>query len=302
MSHDLEDLLISLPNRNDVELHTIITKLTPASDYPTLLLLHFWGGSNRTYARLISQLQTKFNIVAPSLRGWGRSSRPDNQQAYRIEDYAEDISDLIVYLKTQRPALVGNGVLLAGHSMGGKIAQVLLLRSELKDILKGLVLIAPAPAKSFQLPTAEMREQQRNAYNSIVSARFVFENVGIAHPDAIGQAEIAALAEGAVGGSEPAKVAWPEYGMGEDYGDAVVKAVRKTWQMGQLKVLVVSGKLDQIETPSNVEIEVVERLRGAGADVTMKTLDDVGHFIPVEAPEALAGNIETFVKEKIETV
>ena len=288
MAHRQEDILIPLPNRNGAALHTIISTTTLGDQRPTLMLLHFWGGSNRTYARLITQLQNKFNIVAPSLRGWGESSKPEDPSAYQIADYADDITDLLSSLHTERPDLFNNGTVLVGHSMGGKIAQILLTKPEFEDVLRGLVLIAPAPASSFQLPTSEMREQQLHAYDSLESARFVVENVLLGRPDAIEPDEVEKLAGDAFGGSEAAKKAWPDYGMGEDYGDAVINAVHTRSGDGGLKVLVVVGSLDQVETPPRVQIEVVEPLRIAGTNVAWEELEDVGHLSPVEAPELLA--------------
>lgn len=65
-----------------IELDTVINVCSSvrAKTRPTLLLLHFWGGSKRTWRRVVEELKDECNVIAPSLRGWGRSSRPMDPQ------------------------------------------------------------------------------------------------------------------------------------------------------------------------------------------------------------------------------
>lgn len=294
-----EEFMITLPNRSEITLHTTINTAEAGNRRPTLLLLHFWGGSNRTFSPLILQLQHEFNIIAPSLRGWGRSSKPEDPGAYRIADWVEDIVQLIAYMQTARPTLLANGLFLVGHSIGGKIAQVLLSRPEVGGILKGLVLLAPAPAGSFRLPTREMQEQQMHAFDDTDSARFVVENVLLGYPTAVSESKIAALAADGVCGGAGVKKALPNYGMVEDYEDVVKEAVESKCRGGTLKMLVIVGSLDRVEVPANVQERVVNMLRDGGAKVTLKTLDDVGHLMPVEAPQMLAECTVNFLESSL---
>jgi len=48
---------------------------------PTLVFLHYWGGSRRTWFEVIGRLSDRFRCVAVDLRGWGKS---DNH----AEDYS----------------------------------------------------------------------------------------------------------------------------------------------------------------------------------------------------------------------
>lgn len=209
-----------------------------------------------------------------------------------MKDFAEDIVLLLRELQASQPELLEKGVVFAGHSMGGKIAQVLLTRPEIQALLKGVVLVAPAPAGSFRLPD-DMREQQIHAYDAKESTRFVIQNVLLSRPDAISEEQLGVVVDDAFAGGEAARKAWPGYGMAEDYEKNVVEAA-EDWEK-ELKVLVVLGELDGVETMENVEKRVVRILRDAGALVDVEVLMGVGHLVPVEAGEALGGKIERFV-------
>lgn len=83
----------------------------------TMLLLHGigmtadlnWGGSYET-------LRQRFRVVAPDLRGHGRSKRPSSK--FRLEDCADDVVALTDALGIER-------FIATGYSMGGLIAQLL---------------------------------------------------------------------------------------------------------------------------------------------------------------------------------
>ncbi|KAK0303353.1 hypothetical protein LTR82_017576 [Friedmanniomyces endolithicus] len=278
-----------------IHLHTIIsTPNQPTSPTrPALVLFHFWGGANNTYRPLITHLCSDFALIVPSLRGWGESSRPTNPGAYRTADYGADIVALLQKLNSDSPELFSNGVVLVGHSMGAKIAQWLLTQQHLLPpsvMIRGLVLLAPAPAGSHSLPP-EMREQQVHAYDNAASAEFVVRNVLLGRLDAVSDRVVGDIVADAVSGSEGARAAWPRYGMGEDFEDAV-RGYGKYG--GALRVLVLVGELDTVETEQSVKKRTVGVLLQSGAGVKAVTLSGTGHLSPVEAQEEVADAIRGF--------
>ena len=44
---------------------------------PSLLFLHYWGGSSRTWDLIINRLKPDFRCVAYDHRGWGESEKPE---------------------------------------------------------------------------------------------------------------------------------------------------------------------------------------------------------------------------------
>src|SRR3954464_11846494 len=75
----------------DVELHYV-----EAGDGPMVVLLHgfpeFWYGWRQQIAPLV---KAGFRVVAPALRGYNLSSRPDGYGAYTADKLAGDIRGLI---------------------------------------------------------------------------------------------------------------------------------------------------------------------------------------------------------------
>ena len=109
---------------------------------PALVLLHYWGGTGRTWDLVIRELAGRHRCVAPDLRGWGMSDK--KADGYDLHTQADDVAALIASLELPQYVLIG-------QSMGGKIAQI--LASRRPKGLKGLVLVAPAP------PRADRRTQ-----------------------------------------------------------------------------------------------------------------------------------------------
>jgi len=283
----------------DVCLHTILSRPMTPSLSPSLVFLHFWGGSNSTWSSLLPHLEDKYRLILPSLRGWGQSSAPDNEDAFHITDYSNDIVHMLLYLKAQKPEMITNGIVLIGHSMGGKIAQHLLTEPAIQILVKGMVLLSPAPSGPFQLPTEEMREQQLQAYDNFQSAEYVMRNVCLGRPDAVDATSLKCLVLDAISGVPAAKMAWPAYGMGEDHQAALMESIaqyeRRHGRAIRIRILV--GDLDCVEPPAAVEERVVKIFKEGQSEIRFKKLDGIGHLSASEAPELVGGEIGKFVRE-----
>ncbi|HEX6450465.1 MAG TPA: alpha/beta fold hydrolase, partial [Trebonia sp.] len=103
---------------------------------PALVFLHYWGGSHRTFEPVIARLAPGRAVVSYDHRGWGAAR--DLPGPYGIGQLADDVLEVVRGLGLRR-------YVLAGHSMGGKVAQLAAARRP--DGLAGLVLIAPAPPR-----------------------------------------------------------------------------------------------------------------------------------------------------------
>lgn len=142
----------------DVKLHIVREGTQDASQsQPTLVFLHYWGGSTRTWSRVIPLLSPTYPTIAIDFRGWGDSVGPLDPDAYSVRQLADDVEAVIARLDDLQ-----GGVVLVGLSMGAKVAQVLAGRASLKGQLRGLVLVSPAPPTPLVMPP-EAREQQIHA-------------------------------------------------------------------------------------------------------------------------------------------
>ncbi|KAM3071933.1 hypothetical protein ACMFMF_007330 [Clarireedia jacksonii] len=241
---------------------------------PTLVFLHFWGGSSRTYIPLMTLLAPKYHTIAIDFRGWGSSTGPASKDAYHVHNYSAD------------------SFILLGHSMGAKVAMH--LAACIQDLpapypqLRALILLAPAPPSPLILPE-EMSKQQITAYSTLESATYTVTNILSSTP--LPPSTVSGLASEMVGANEHAKAAWPSYGMKEDY-------VAEASEI-HVPTLVVVGGADKVETVERVSGEVLGNLRGVeGRKKKMRVLEGVGHLLMLEATGMLGREIEEFIKER----
>ncbi|MEZ5203593.1 MAG: alpha/beta fold hydrolase [Acidimicrobiales bacterium] len=89
-----------------------------------LLLVHGFTGAKEDFGDWVAPFaDAGWWVVAPDLRGHGASDQPDEEHRYSLSILADDLLALAAELGWDRFALVG-------HSMGGMVAQDLVLRGE----------------------------------------------------------------------------------------------------------------------------------------------------------------------------
>jgi pimeloyl-ACP methyl ester carboxylesterase len=237
---------------------------------PSLLFLHYWGGSSRTWDPVVNSLKTDFRCVAYDHRGWGESDKPET--GYSVHELAEDAEALIQALGLTRYVLVG-------HSMGGKVAQLLAAKRPVG--LEALILVAPAPPTPMNVPEAQ-RKQMIQAYQHREAVEFLIQNVltSVALPDQIRQQII----EDTLKGGMAAKLAWPEKGMLEDISGAVPDI--------SVPTLVLAGENDQVEKIDSLERALLPNIPTA----RMTVIPETGHLSPLEVPERIASEIRAFLR------
>jgi pimeloyl-ACP methyl ester carboxylesterase len=238
------------------------------SGNPTLIFLHYWGGSARTWTAVTRALEPRFRCIAYDQRGWGSSDAPAD--AYSLHDLAHDASMLIRTLAVERFVLVG-------HSMGGKAAQLLASQHPLG--LEALILVAPASPFPQHQPE-EATQAQLHAYDSRATALAAIDFLTVRRPDA---ATVEQLLQDSLGGSQGAKLAWPTSAAYEDISSQVKKIAVPT--------LILVGDQDRQDPEELQRREVVPLIEGARIEI----IPDCGHLIPVDQPDAMAGAITTFV-------
>ncbi|WP_224366815.1 alpha/beta fold hydrolase [Hyalangium versicolor] len=86
---------------------------------PPLVFLHGGLGQHAHFAPQVKHFQQTHRILAPDLRGHGRSDAP--RQLYSIEGFAEDVAFLCSEESLEQAVVVG-------HSMGGLVALELAVR------------------------------------------------------------------------------------------------------------------------------------------------------------------------------
>ena len=100
-----------------------------------IVLIHGYTGNSRNWALTIPALAGRFHTISVDLRGHGHSAKPLLQEDYTVEAMAADVDALIRHLGVSE-------CFLAGHSMGGMIAQYLILSRP--EPFRALVLVDTA--------------------------------------------------------------------------------------------------------------------------------------------------------------
>ncbi|WP_239157112.1 alpha/beta fold hydrolase [Actinocatenispora thailandica] len=238
-------------------------------DTPALVFLHYWGGSTRTWDAVVDHMTAR--CVAIDHRGWGQSSAPET--GYTTADLADDAQTVLLTLGLRDYVLVG-------HSMGGKVAQLLATRRPAG--LRGVVLVAPAPAKPVAVPD-EARAQMAAAYDSRESVLATLDAV-LSHAPLTDAAREQVVVD-SLAGTPAAKRAWPARTILEDVSTDLARI--------DVPVLVVAGEYDRVEPVELMRSHVTDLIPGARLDV----IPDAGHLLPLERPDALAERIDTFRKD-----
>jgi pimeloyl-ACP methyl ester carboxylesterase len=235
---------------------------------PPLVFLHYWGGSSRTWLHVTAILARSHRTIATDHRGWGQSEAPES--GYGLADLGADALGVI-------EALGLRNYILVGHSMGGKVAQ--LLASGQPDGLVGLVLVAPSPPSPMKL-SGEAREMMSNAYASRQSVELTIDHVLTAK--ALSPQDRSQVIDDSLRGASPAKAAWPQSASREDI-TRQVSAIN-------VPILVVAGELDQVDSVETLRSELLSRLPQA----LLRVLPGTGHLSMLESPEPLAQMILEF--------
>lgn len=250
----------------------------PASDRrpgagPTLIFLHYWGGSARTWDLVRNRLDGR-DTLAVDQRGWGRSrSLPG---PYTLQQLADDV------VATIADAGIDDYVLV-GHSMGGKVAQ--LVAATRPGGLRGIVLVGSGPAKPAAMITPDYQTALSHAYDSAESVAGARDHVLTASPLPEGWAE-QVVADSLSSGSDDVRTEWPLRGIAEDISDRTHRI--------DVPALVIGGEHDRVEPVEVLRDNLLPYL----ADAEFIVLPDTGHLIPLEAAEALGDAIAGFVKAR----
>ncbi len=94
MKHDYADV-------NGIRMHYVT-----AGEGEPLLFLHgfpeYWGA----WKRVMADLSKDFRVIAPDLRGYNRTSRPEGVEAYGIQHLVADVRGLLTHLGLKQVTLV----------------------------------------------------------------------------------------------------------------------------------------------------------------------------------------------------
>jgi pimeloyl-ACP methyl ester carboxylesterase len=261
---------------------------------PGVVLLHGWPGEHADYRRVVPLLAGHADAVTPDLRGFGQSDRHARPpaEAYSADAQARSVIGLIEELELP-PAVV------AGYDVGSRVAQAVARRRP--DLVQELVISPPLPGAGERVLTERaQREFWYQAFHQLPLVEQLIDGdrsavrAYLRHfwshwsgpefdlPD--GDLDrLAGLYGGP--GALTASVAWYRAGSG-----TVATSLRE----------LSDEPPEPIGVPTTVlwpELDPLfprawsDRIADHFTDVGLVEVDGVGHFVPLEAPEAVASAI-----------
>ena len=238
---------------------------TQTGESTTLVFLHIWGGSHRTFAPVIARLSSGCTVVSYDHRGWGAAR--DLPGPYGISELADDALAVVAELGIGRYVLIG-------HSMGGKVAQ--LAASRRPKGLAALALIAPAPPRPAI--DGQAAEALTHAFDSRATVSDALEHMLTERPLPPDLRE--QMINDGLAGNREAQLAWPLGGMTQDI-TAATRAI-------EVPVQVLAGRQDRVDPPESLETNLLPFIPGA----RMTILEGTGHLSPLEIPEQIAKELD----------
>lgn len=228
----------------------------------TFLALHYWAGSGREFELLLPLLPPGSRLLAPDLPGFGGQAAPTGFD-YSVASYADWVAQY-----AEREQL--DDYHLIGHSMGGKIALLLVTRRPTG--LRGLLLLSPSPPGGEPMSEAD-RAASLAAYGQPAEAEKTFTKItGIALPEDEHQQVVADNLRT----TRAAWDAWLLRGSREDISA----------EMPHINVpcRLLVGENDRA-IPLAVQREQTLPLLPAGTSLVV--VPGAGHLLPLEAPEEI---------------
>ncbi|NNF17624.1 MAG: alpha/beta fold hydrolase [Gammaproteobacteria bacterium] len=121
-----------------VEANGIMIDYVDEGEGTPLVIVHGLGSSHRDWEDQVGLLARYFRVIAPSVRGFGDSEKPDGM--YSVKTWSEDLIGLMDHLHIPEFHLMG-------FSMGGAISYQTAV--DFQERLKSLIIINSQP--SFEL-------------------------------------------------------------------------------------------------------------------------------------------------------
>jgi pimeloyl-ACP methyl ester carboxylesterase len=238
-----------------------------------LVLLHGFPLDRRMWDAQVEQLSDHHRVIAPDLRGFGRSPRHD---PFTIESLADDIHLFLEQLGAV-PCV------LAGLSMGGYVA--LAYAKKYQPDLRGLVLV-DTKASADTVEGKQGREK-------------MIELVRLSGAKAVAEQMLPKMLAPGTLQNRPEVVKSVRTMMESCSAETIEHALGamrdrpdRTGELPSLKVpaLVIVGDADAITPP-----DVAEAMAKAIPNAKLETIRGAGHMAPMEQPEQVNQAIERFV-------
>ncbi|WP_432849313.1 alpha/beta fold hydrolase [Amycolatopsis sp. CA-161197] len=277
----------SMAQVGDLRLHYL-----RGGDGPPVFLLHGWPQTSHCWHRVAGPLTETHTVIAPDLRGYGRTDKP--RGGYDKRTMAADLAQLAEQLGFDRVSVVG-------HDRGGRVGHRWAL--DRPEQVERLAVLDIAPTREMwkrldsdvakgywhwlfhlqpDLPEL-LAGSNIAAYLGYFFERWTFQRQGLPAED-VAEYVRAFSAPGALrAGFDDYRASFPDDAALDDAdyaaGKRLTQPVLAMW--GQAGLL---GKLPTLDL-----------WRDYADNVTGVGLENCGHFLPEEQPEAVVSHLREFL-------
>jgi pimeloyl-ACP methyl ester carboxylesterase len=273
-------------SHRQVDVGTMSMHVAEAGSGPPLLLVHGWPQNWFCWHRLVPLLVDRYRLIMPDLRGHGWSDAP--RGGYDKEQLATDMLGLLDTLELDTVGYVG-------HDWGGWTGFLACMRAPQRFTgLLALGIIHPfqriTPAKAVQA--------WRGAYQVALSTPVLSAAVLRSSPQFIASM-IPAASTNREAFTRDELRRYGEIFQQPERAHAttqlyrtfllheVPRLARYRHQRLAVPTRLVIGRDDMIGSPA-----LLDGWQANADDMTVEVLDDVGHFIPDEAPATVAARVD----------
>jgi pimeloyl-ACP methyl ester carboxylesterase len=255
-----------------------------------VVLLHGWPGCWWDQHRVLERLEDEFHVIVPDLRGFGGSDAHDvdPRRCYSADAQASSVLGLLDELGIEH-------VVVSGYDVGSRVAQAIARRAP--ERVASLVIAPPFPSFGHRPTSREAQGEfwYQHFHRLPLSEQLLdgdlealraylghFWHHWAGDRDILTSDELDALARVyARPGRVRSSIAWYRAGAGATSQPAVPENPPLT-----LPVIALCSTRDPL-----FAADWTDRLDLDFEDVDLRVLDDVGHFVPLEAPDAVADAI-----------
>ena len=258
---------------------------------PKIFMLHGWGDTSATFQVIVDALQREWRVIAPDWRGFGKSQW--NDDTYWFPDYFADLDALLDHYSPDEAAFV------AAHSMGGTISSIYaglrpervarLVNMEGGGMPRSAYADAPGRARKWLDQIRGERNFRVYSDQEAFAQRLMRDNPRLTLERAGFLARnVTNPCEGGVRFAADPCHFWsnPVYYAIED--------AKAAWRQATAPVLWMTARDSSIVKAFEADPEGYRARIACFRDVKQVMLDDAGHNMQHDQPEAVARLIEEF--------
>ena len=268
-------------------------------DAPAIIFLHGFPESHRTWRHVAPALADRYRVIVPDQRGFGGSDKPEGVDAYRAQECIADLCALADAYGIDRFTLVG-------HDWGGAIAwgaaltrperldRLVIVNAPHPHIFQRSLIEDPAQRAASQYITAFRNPMMERTIDAMGIETFFAKSFG-GHVDLAliptGERQ-AYLDDWQQPGALTAMLNWYRASplVVPAVGEDAPPGGRTPFPTLTVPTLVIWGMMDKALLPIQLD-----GLDAMVADLTLRRVEDAGHFVPWEKPEPVIEAIGAFM-------